>query len=378
VRSESPGDGVAGSASVLHVLWSLGIGGAERAVYQLVLAQRQTGIDAGALVASDLGLYGDRLVEQGVPVETLGQRRGFDVIACLRARPILSNWDTVHFHVAEPLLMLAAARRHARLYYTHRGGAFRYDRKQRLRYKAAGAIMRTRFTGMVGNTAHAADAASDLFAVPRAKIGVVYNGVDWSILRSERDRSDVRAELDLPPDAVLFGTSANLRDWKRIDMVIRVLAQTPRDVVFVVVGDGPARAPLETLARELGVGERVRFTGRRSNVADLLQIFDAFVLPSGPLESFGNSAVEAMGWGLPTIVLEDGGGLVEHIVHGETGVVASGEADMAGWITCLAGDVALRRSIGTRGRDSVREKYTVERMVRGYADLYAAPSRSRL
>ena len=358
-------------------MWTLAIGGAERAVYQLVLAQREAGIEAGALVASDFGLYGDRLLAQGVTVETLRQRRGFDVAACARARSIVSNWDPVHFHVAEPLLMLAAARRHSRLYYTHRGGAFRYDRKQRLRYKAAGMIMRRRFTGMVGNTAHAADAASDLFAVPRARIGVVYNGVDWSILRPERDRSDVRAELDLRPGAVLLGTSANLRDWKRIDMVIRALAQTPRDVVFVVVGDGPARAPLETLARELGVGERVRFTGKRSNVADFLQIFDAFVLPSGPLESFGNSAVEAMGWGLPTIVLQDGGGLVEHIVHGETGVVATGEADMAGWITCLAGDVALRRSMGTRARDFVREKYTVERMVRGYSDLYAASWRSR-
>ena len=42
---------------------------------------------------------------------------------------------------------------------------------------------------------------------------------------------------------------------------------------------------------------------------------------------------------------------VEHVVHGETGVVARGEADMADWITRLAGDEALRRSIGVRGRD---------------------------
>jgi glycosyltransferase involved in cell wall biosynthesis len=70
-------------------------------------------------------------------------------------------------------------------------------------------------------------------------------------------------------------------------------------------------------------------------------------------------------------VLEDGGGLVEHIVHGETGVVARGQADMAGWIARLAGDEVLRHSIGARGRVSVREKYTVERMVRANAGLYA-------
>lgn len=356
---------------VLHVMWTLAIGGAERALYQLVLAQREAGTEVGVLVASGPGLYGDRLVAEGVAVETLGQRRGFNVAAGVRARPILSSWDAVHFHVAEPLLMLMAARGPAALYYTHRSGAFRYHLKQRLRYKAAGTIVRRRFAGIAGNTAHAGDVAADLFAVRREKIGVVYNGIDWDLLRPERDHRDVRAELDLRPGAVLLGTSANLRGWKRIDMVVRVLTQTPDDVVFVVVGDGPERRALETLARELGVGERVRFTGKRSNVADFLQIFDAFVLPSGPQESFGNSAVEAMGWGVPTIVLEDGGGLVEHVVHGETGVVARDEVDMAGWITRLAGDGALRRSIGAHGRDSVREKYTVERMVEGNADLYA-------
>ena len=137
-----------------------------------------------------------------------GSTTGFEVAACVRARSILSRWDVVHFHVAEPLLMLMAARGPARLYYTHRGGAFQYELKSRLRYKAAGAIMRGRFAGMAGNTAHAADVAADLFAMPRARIGVVYNGIDWDILRPERDQRDVRAELDVHPDAVLLGTSA--------------------------------------------------------------------------------------------------------------------------------------------------------------------------
>jgi glycosyltransferase involved in cell wall biosynthesis len=355
----------------MHVMWTLAIGGAERALYQLVLAQRHAGIEAGVLVASDLGLYGKRLVAEGVPVETLAQRRGFEVAAGMRAASILSRCDAVHFHVAEPFLMLMASRGPARLYYTHRGGAFQYEFKKRLRYKAAGSIMRRRFAGMLGNTAHAADVAADLFEMPRERIGVVYNGIDWDLLQPERDHRDVRAELDVHPDALLLGTSASLRDWKRIDMVVRVLAQTPAEVVFVVVGDGPERRSLEMLARELGVAERVRFTGKRSNVADFLQILDVFVLPSGPQESFGNSAVEAMGLGVPTIVLEDGGGLVEHVVHGETGVVARGQADMAGWITRLSGDEPLRRFIGVRGRDCVREKYTLERMVRGNAGLYA-------
>jgi glycosyltransferase involved in cell wall biosynthesis len=370
--SEGSDSGVLPSQRVLHVMWTLAIGGAERAVYQLVLAQREAGTEVGVLVASKPGLYGERLVEHGVAVETLSQRHGFDVAAARRAQSILSRWGIVHFHVAEPPLMFAAARGSARLYYTHRGGAFHYGLKKQLRHRGAGTIMRRNFAGMTGNTAHAADAAAGLFAVPRAKIGVVYNGIDWDILRAERERDEVRTELNLSPATFLLGTSANLRDWKRIDMVIRVLSQTPDEVVFVVVGDGPAREPLEALVRDLDLRDRVRFTGRRSNVSDFLQIFDAFVLPSGSLESFGNSAVEAMGWSLPTIVFEDGGGLVEHVVHGETGVIARTEADLVDWITRLVRDEGLRASMGARAHEFVRERYTLERMVRGYASLYAA------
>jgi glycosyltransferase involved in cell wall biosynthesis len=109
----------------------------------------------------------------------------------------------------------------------------------------------------------------------------------------------------------------------------------------------------------------------RSNVADFLQVCDMFVLPSGSEESFGNSAVEAMGLGVPTIVMADGGGLVEHVKHEKTGMVAHGAGDLASWITRLASDGELRRSLGARGSASVRETYSIERMVAGYSDLYA-------
>ena len=54
---------------------------------------------------------------------------------------------------------------------------------------------------------------------------------------------------------------------------------------------------------------------------------DVFALPSGPEESFGNAAVEAMGVGLPTVVFADGGGLVEHVIDGETGFVVRDQAE---------------------------------------------------
>ncbi len=366
-----------GSGGVLHVAWSLVIGGAERALYQLVIAQQASGMDVGVLVAAERGLYGERLVKAGVPVTCLRQLRSVDFVAATKAHKIFGQWDVVHFHAAEPALMLSSAFGGAARFYTHRAGAFRYPFRRRLRYHAAGAIMRHRFDGVAGNTAHAADVATRLFGIPRSRVAVIYNGIDWDLLKPDRNPDDVREELCLPNGAFVLGTTGNLRDWKRLDIALRAIGRSRDGAVLVIVGDGPEKKSLEVLTRSLGVEDRVRFTGRRANVADYLQIFDAFVLPSGQEESFGNSAVEAMGFGLPTIVMYDGGGLVEHVMHEETGIVAMGVDDMSSWIDCIASDSSLARSLGARGREHVRCTYTIEHVVEGHAALYADAGRRK-
>ena len=247
--SNGANGGGGASLRVLHVMWSLGIGGAERALYQLVLAQRLSGAEVGVLVATEPGLYGGLLSEQGVAVETLRQRNGHQLVAVTRARPLFDGWPIVHFHVAEPPLMAVASASRARIYYTHRAGSFAYPLRRRLRYRSAGFLMRRRFSGIAGNTAHAAAVAAELFGVPRNDVGVVYNGIEWELLAPRRDRREVAAELGLRDSDIVLGTSGNLRDWKRVDLLVRALQKVDDNVVLLVVGDGPERQPLRRLAR---------------------------------------------------------------------------------------------------------------------------------
>jgi len=359
------------TSRILHVHWSLGIGGAERALYQLVRAQRDVGADVAVLIVSEPGLYGERLAAEGVPIYALGQRNGFELSHVRAARTLFAQWPIVHFHGCEPVMMFAAASTKARTFYTHRAGAFQYRGRRRLRYAIGGHVLRHSFAGVAGNTRHAADVASRLFSLRREEVATVYNGIDWMLLRAGRAAAEVRAELCLPPHALVLGTSGNLRECKRIDMAIRAIDRSSRGVALVVVGDGPERHVLERLVRDLELADRVRFAGTHANIADYLQVFDAFVLPSGPEESFGNSAVEALGFGLPTIVMRDGGGLVEHISDGVTGLVADGIDGLVASIDRLASNPALRRSIGDSALLATRRRYTTEAMVAGYNRLYA-------
>jgi glycosyltransferase involved in cell wall biosynthesis len=139
----------------------------------------------------------------------------------------------------------------------------------------------------------------------------------------------------------------------------------------MIIGDGPERPALERLSDELGIADRVAFVGSTRRVGDYLQALDVFVLPSGPEESFGNAAVEAMGVGLPTVVFADGGGLTEHVEDRETGFVANDQGDLVDKLSVLVRDHELRTRLGTAASASVRAKYSIDAMVDRYDDLYA-------
>ena len=268
------------------------------------------------------------------------------------------------------MLIAAAARSGSRLVYTHRGGIRDYSRVKQFRLMLARRLVR-RFHAISGNTRQSASAAARWLGIPPEDVRVIYNGLDFALLEPTRSPSQIRAELpDWPDGALLVGTAANLQSWKRVNRLLEAVARSRDGVNCVVLGEGPARPGLERLSAELGVPHRVAFVGWKKRVADYLQLLDAFVLPSGPEEGFGNAAVEAMGLGIPTVVFADGGGLVEHVIDRKTGLVVSDTDDLARALSELAADSALRVQLGGAGRRYVRDTYSLDAMSSRYDALY--------
>lgn len=361
------------SPRILHVMWTMSIGGAERAVYQLVREQRLRGIDADVVVAHSPGLYGERVAGTGAIVHELRCRNALDVVSSRRLTSLARRYDVVHFHSIEPLLIAAASRTRAcTLVYTHRGGIRRHGVVKKARLAAARPLLRRRFSAISGNTRQSARVVAGYLGIDPESVAVVYNGLDFDLLSPEREHGEVLAEL--PPaaaDQLLVGTASNLQPLKRVDFLLDAIAlRRDLPVHCVVLGDGPVRHDLEALAQELQIADRVTFLGRKKHVGDYLQLFDIFVLPSGPQEAFGNAAVEAMGVGIPTIVFADGGGLIEHVVDGETGRVVESAEGLACVLSELAADGSLRQELGDRGRQYVRSAYSLDAMFERYAQLY--------
>jgi glycosyltransferase involved in cell wall biosynthesis len=147
--------------------------------------------------------------------------------------------------------------------------------------------------------------------VAPSMITTIPNVLSEKILRARSDASEesILAELDRKVGgSFLFGTVGNIRPAKGHDFLVRAfhrVAQKFPDTHLAIVGDGPSRSEIETMAKDLGVSDRVHLVGKRASVAAFVDRFSAFVLPSR-VEGMSNALLEALLLRKPCIAIDIG------------------------------------------------------------------------
>ena len=158
-------------------------------------------------------------------------------------------------------------------------------------------------------------------SIPKHKIQTIGNGIQLDKYRKldETLKQKKRHELGIVDNVKIVGTVTRLREEKGNEYLIRALPmilEQGLDFTLLIVGDGPLRGELESLVNDLGVESVVKFLGFRSDVPELLSLFDIQVIPS-LTEGFPLCLAEAMAAG-NAIVASEVGGMKEIGRDGET------------------------------------------------------------
>jgi glycosyltransferase involved in cell wall biosynthesis len=177
----------------------------------------------------------------------------------------------------------------------------------------------------------------------------------------------------VPRGAFVVGIVARLSAVKDHASLLRAMAKlTPTIPTLhcVLVGDGPERGRIETLARELGIADRVHLAGERPQLPNLHGLFDVSVLCSTS-EPFPNSVLEAMAASRP-VVATDVGGTPDAVREGKTGLLVppSDPSRLADAISRLYEEPSLRAELGSAGCAAARAGYSASAVIGQVEALY--------
>jgi glycosyltransferase involved in cell wall biosynthesis len=211
-----------------------------------------------------------------------------------------------------------------------------------------------------------------------SRIEIIPNGIDVRRF-VETDRAAVRRSLGVPESARVVGVVSRLSRLKGIETFLEsaaVIAKQADDVRFVIVGEpSPIKNreyldELSGLARSLGIGDKVIFTGLRSDVPAVMSALDVSVMPSLN-EALSNVLLESMAAGAP-VVATDVGGTSEALANGVNGLLVppSRPELMAAAIQQLLDAPPLARRLADAARRTIDDRFSLDRMVHATEALY--------
>lgn len=211
--------------------------------------------------------------------------------------------------------------------------------------------------------------------VPHKRVAVIHNGIRVNHAFDRNRDPKLLEGLGIPPESSIVGTVGNLypvKGHRHLILAAKTIVQRQPNTHILIFGRGELKDTLIAEAQALGIKERVHLLGYRDDVPKWLEVMDVFTMPSLS-EGLPLSLLEAMAAGTPPVVTSVGG-MPEVVQDGRTGfLVPPGDPNsLARKVLGLLEDPSLAANLGKAARATVLERFSLERMVNEYRDLYQA------
>jgi glycosyltransferase involved in cell wall biosynthesis len=322
------------------------------------------------LVSPEGSALGDRAKARGIRVHPVSPHFS-RVSAAVKIFELTKTgrFDIVHANEAHAVtaIWLARAHRRAPLVISRRVGyPIRKSALALSRYQAAARVLP--ISGWVAERLVAS-------GINNEKMTVVYEGVEIPRLPPGEVRREARLLWGVTDDSPLLGCVGVLLPGKGQDLLIRVLADLRTEfpqAQLLLAGDGPDRSRLESLARQLGLGNAVIFAGFVTAMEPVYAALDVFLFPSR-FEGLGTSLLAAMSYAVPSVAFATCA-FGEIIEHGKNGLLAEpgNETSVRNAAATLLRNPPIAKQIGDAARARIQNKFSAAKMVEEMLHVYAA------
>lgn len=374
--------------AILIVIGSLGLGGTERHLAQVLPYLVAQGWPIAVYTLTEAGVLAPELEAAGVRIIAPPSQRPWAQLSrprriarlALRALGLLKvvrrlRPQIVHYFLPQAYLLGGAALWFCRpqIEVMSRRSLNAYQRKKPLFARLEQRLHR-RMTAILGNSEAVLAELAEEPGMRRDQLVLIRNGVDTARFAA-CDRAKARQRLGLASEAFIMVIVANLIPYKGhgdlIDALAHVRSSLPSSWRLLCVGrDDGIGSVLEERAKQLGLGDNISWLGERNDVADMLAAADIGILCSHE-EGFSNAILEGMAAGLPMIVTDVGGNR-EAMTDGVTGLIVPSRAPqkLGEAIVTLANDPALRKAMSKASRERAVKRFSLESCITDYNQFY--------
>ena len=213
------------------------------------------------------------------------------------------------------------------------------------------------------------------YKMPQRKAHLIYNGVRLERFNSQTDKNNIRTQLNIKTQyiAIMVASASKNKDYDLLLDVAKKASSQHIDITFVGVGGGVNLSMLRTRKEKEKINNLI-LLGTRNDVEVLVAASDIgllFTKTDKHCEGISNSIMEYMALGKPVITTDTCGGSKELIEDGSSGFILNEDLNLIlSKLTSLIENPNLRKSMGNRGKEIIKNKFTIDIMGKNYVKIY--------
>lgn len=360
---------------VVQITHDLDLGGLQRVIINICRKIDRSQFDVSILCLRKLGCYLPEVNKLGIPVTLLPQKEdGTDYFSFLKVAEFLRKEkpDVIHTHNTQPFIdgtlgaILSGVKK---IIHTDHARSFP-DKK---RYMFAEWFVSHFAYKVIGVSEHTSENLIKYEHINKSKVMTIPNGIDPQPYQVKVDKEAKRRELGIPQSNIVLGVAVRLSEQKGLSYLLKAMPDilnVRSDVSLVIAGDGPLRDELRILAENLGISKNVYFLGLRTDTAELLKIFDIYVM-SSLWEGLPMILLEAMAAECP-IISTDVGGITTAIENNINGLLVkpASQEELKNAIVYLIENPEIRNTFANNALQRFNNEFTASCMTEQYENLY--------